>query len=316
MPLARPSWTLNPGERIKRKALHDSLGGSRQSGISPSRESPNVFVFTDPGSGEQHGYFDRWDEDGTFRYSGEGQRGDQQLVKGNAAIRDHVAKGRALRVFRGAGGLVEYVGQFELDATHPFEEEQAPETGGGPMRKVIIFRLLPVGPVAGPSSGEANGVDVPIERRSTEHTHVLRPESLIDSVRRESELVAAFASWLRERGIYARRLKCIFPGGGNASALFSDIYIPQHDQIIEAKGLVTREAIRMAIGQLLDYRRFSPRPARLAVLVPRHPGPDLEALLTTIGISVIWRDHKGSFSDNAGGAFASPGPILKSSVDT
>ena len=51
MPVVHPSWTLKPGDTIKRKALHDSLGGSRQSGICPSRESPNVFVFTDPESG-------------------------------------------------------------------------------------------------------------------------------------------------------------------------------------------------------------------------------------------------------------------------
>jgi hypothetical protein len=51
-------WNLSPGETIKRTALHATYGGSGQNGIAPSRQSPNVLVFSDPASGEQHGYFD------------------------------------------------------------------------------------------------------------------------------------------------------------------------------------------------------------------------------------------------------------------
>jgi hypothetical protein len=65
--------------------LHDRFGGSRQDGISPSRTTPNVFVFTDPRSGEQHGYYDQWAPDGSFRYTGRGQRGPQTLTSGNRA---------------------------------------------------------------------------------------------------------------------------------------------------------------------------------------------------------------------------------------
>lgn len=85
--------------------------------------------------------------------------------------------------------------------------------------------------------------------------------------------------------------------------MLSDIYIPQRGHLIEAKGVVTREAIRMAIGQLLDYRRFAPEETRLAVLLPRHPGPDLEALLASVEIACIWRKAEQGFSDNAGGEF-------------
>ena len=55
--------------------------------------SPNVLLFTDQASGSPHGYvFDGWVDDGddkVFLYTGEGQRGDQQLIRGNAAILNH-----------------------------------------------------------------------------------------------------------------------------------------------------------------------------------------------------------------------------------
>jgi len=50
------------------------------------------------------------------------------------------------------------------------------------------------------------------------------------------------------------------------------IYDPADQTLIEAKGTTTREAIRMAIGQLSDYRRFVTDARKLAVLVPGSPG--------------------------------------------
>jgi hypothetical protein len=134
-------WRLQPGDRIWRKDLHDLYGGRRQGGIGPSTKSPNVFVFTDAASGEEHGYRDRWESADSLLYTGEGQVGDQQMKQGNAAILHHQAQGRALRVFQGARGNIEYVGQFVVDETNPWKFAQAPETGGGPLRRVIVFRL-------------------------------------------------------------------------------------------------------------------------------------------------------------------------------
>jgi hypothetical protein len=101
------TWDLLPGEMTKRTELPDRYGGSGcQDGVSPSRKTPNVFLFSDPKSGLRHGYVDEWGPDGTFLYTGRGQRGDQEFVSGNRAIRDHVQNGRALRLFEGAGGVV------------------------------------------------------------------------------------------------------------------------------------------------------------------------------------------------------------------
>ncbi len=128
-------WELRPGEQIRRTVLHERFGGRRQGGIAPSAQTPNVFLFTDPASGPQHGYFDGWAPDGRFHYTGEGQRGDQQLIQGNRAVLDHRPQGRALRLFRAGRGMVTYLGEFELDEKDPFSQTDAPETGNGPIRQ-------------------------------------------------------------------------------------------------------------------------------------------------------------------------------------
>jgi hypothetical protein len=40
--------------------------------------------------------------------------------------------------------------------------------------------------------------------------------------------------------------------------LNSDVYDATRRNLVEAKGTGTREAVRMAIGQLADYGRFAP----------------------------------------------------------
>jgi hypothetical protein len=47
--------------------------------MTRSSSTPNVFLFTDPAVGHQHGYYDGWVGD-RFHYTGMRQRGDQQFV--------------------------------------------------------------------------------------------------------------------------------------------------------------------------------------------------------------------------------------------
>ena len=63
---------------------------------------------------------------------------------GNAAILNHKSDGRALRVFDGARGTVTYVGEFDTADDEPYYLTDAPETGDGPIRQVIVFRLRPL----------------------------------------------------------------------------------------------------------------------------------------------------------------------------
>ncbi len=133
-------WNLKKGETIRRKDLHAKFGGGGQGGISPSRRSPNVFIFSDPDTGEQHGYHDRWSGD-TFLYVGEGQIGDQRMIRGNKAILNHVADGKSIRLFWGCRGEVTYAGEFEIDHVDPWGTERATSIEGK-TRNVIVFRLL------------------------------------------------------------------------------------------------------------------------------------------------------------------------------
>lgn len=122
-------WDLNPGDRILRTKLHVRFGGSQQGGMSPSRSTPNVLLFTDPSVGEHFGYIDHWHEDGCFHYTGMGQTGDQVMKQGNAAVLNHRAEGRALRLFQGCKGEVLYVGQFNLEIEKPWHFKEAIERG-------------------------------------------------------------------------------------------------------------------------------------------------------------------------------------------
>src|ERR1700686_601194 len=137
-------WALQPGDAVERKVLQARYGGRTQGGIGPSRSSPNVLIFSDPAAGEPHGHFDGWRADGCFHYTGEGQRGDQQMKSGNAAILNHAAAGRTLRLFLGARGRVVYEGEFALAEDRPWYTTDAPETKNGPIRSVIVFRMRPL----------------------------------------------------------------------------------------------------------------------------------------------------------------------------
>ena len=125
--------------------INDPYGGSRQSGISASRVTPAIFLFSGE-SGEQHGYKDHFDQRGVFWYSGEGQIGDMRLDKGNNAIATHASEGRALHVFMTllkAKGQ-RYVGEFTY-ASHEYGDG-TDRTGN--QRRVIVFHLIPVGSVS------------------------------------------------------------------------------------------------------------------------------------------------------------------------
>src|SRR5262249_32151044 len=119
---------LRPGDRIRRVALHEQYGGRRQGGISPSRQTPNVFLFPAP-TAAAYGYIydGRSEEDGFFHYTGEGQEGDQVMTQGNRTIRDHVQEGRELHLFEAHGSELEYIGEFRY---HDDYQADAPSAKG------------------------------------------------------------------------------------------------------------------------------------------------------------------------------------------
>ncbi|WP_404958182.1 restriction endonuclease [Streptomyces sp. 147326] len=299
-------WQMQPGDTIERKELHSIYGGRTQGGIGPSAKTPNVFVFTDPVAGERHGYYDDWMPDGRFHYSGEGQHGDQRMISGNASILNHRAEGRALRVFQGARGTITYRGEFVVDQETPWYEADAPETNDGPLRKVIVFRLEPVDIAPkNPATklgrlldSHPNPVDeLPIERNETEKTFVNPNREAYEAERKEGQLVTAFAGYLTEKGHETCRHRMLPPG--ETRPLYTDVYCKQIGLLVEAKGSVTRENVRMAIGQLADYSRFVDHTTR-AILLPSKPREDLLDLAHSQGCVVLWPEGKGYGATAAG----------------
>ena len=89
---SQKQFPFKKGESIKRTEVHKQLAGSGQGGINPTRHG-DVLLFSDPKVGEEFGYHDGWDGD-SYLYSGEGQEGDMEFIKGNKAIREKINMAR------------------------------------------------------------------------------------------------------------------------------------------------------------------------------------------------------------------------------
>ncbi len=128
------------GQEYRRRDLHNLYGGQTQGGISTPSEHNMIFLFSSP-SGEEYGYNDGWREDGIYLYTGEGQLGDMQFERGNAAIRDHLATGKELHLFeRSQKSHVIYVGQMVLQG---YQYRSGPDRKDN-IRQIIVFELKPV----------------------------------------------------------------------------------------------------------------------------------------------------------------------------
>lgn len=135
-----PSFIV--GELYSRtKDITGKYGGSGQSGIAPSAQSPAIFIFTGASAAE-NGYEDLPDIEGCLLYCGEGQIGHQKMERGNCAIANHVLDGRAIHAFEshGKGKLYEYLGEF-IYGSHFLRQLPGRD---GIQRDVIVFRLVPV----------------------------------------------------------------------------------------------------------------------------------------------------------------------------
>ncbi|MFG3285786.1 restriction endonuclease [Streptomyces sp. NPDC048111] len=289
------------GAEVRRTKIHDKHGGNRQKGISRPKEPPYLFLFSNPARAGAYGYYDGWGEDGCYHYCGEGRYGDQEMTGGNSDILDHQQQKRSLQLFKStAKGVVTRLGEFVLDEEEPHYTTDAPGTDGV-IRTVIMFRLRPVDKappkpktaLAPSPAAFTTVVDVDVEKHNVEHMTVSPSGKSRQSERREAKLVKAYRRYLESRGHDVTRKKIV--PEGELEALYTDLFDVTNQLLIEAKANVTREAIRMAIGQLFDYRRhLTPRPD-IALLLPSKPRADLLKLCHTaeVAAQVIWPDGDG-----------------------
>ncbi|MEU7004848.1 hypothetical protein [Nonomuraea sp. NPDC046570] len=304
---------LQPGEIKTRAELAEIFGGGPQGGIVPSTATPTVLIYSDPKVGEELGYIDGWvpdDDNGRlFEYTGHGLNDQTFEGAGNKAIRDHALQGRALRMFKAAGTapnsdtvLHRYVGRFKLDEQRPFDVRWRANKANV-MRKVIVFRLRPTGPFEHqnaysiPPAGETQAVLVPVDvttsslidpenNTKTQGSRSAVPE--LEFQRREAGLDAEFRAFMQSRGHELMRFELKVKG--LASPMLTDLYDTTAHILYELKGNIGRNAVRMAIGQLMDYRRHViPSNPALAVLLPEEPHDDIKALLYDLGIALVYR---------------------------
>jgi hypothetical protein len=304
-------WKLKPGEFLTREQRRLEFGGATQGGIQPSAQTPNVFIYTDPTRGETFGYlYDGWNEDRTvFLYTGEGRNGDQRLIGGNRAILDHKKEGRRLRLFV-ADGFVpgsktknqRYIGEFEIDETTPYILAEAPNTDDPDFRSVIVFRLRPIGEVEHRTEDSSRNFEPPKDLNSTLIDDEIADVSTFDrsgtqastANRTESALVKRYKAHLESQGHQVKRWKLAPPGEINY--LFTDVFDVTENELYEAKGTAVRSSVRLAVGQLLDYRRLLPiENVRLTILLPIRPSNDLLVFIKSCGMSCVWENGNGYF---------------------
>ncbi|MFI8793399.1 hypothetical protein [Streptomyces sp. NPDC055105] len=288
-----PGWHLNPGDTIRRTDLHALYGGSSQNGISPSGTSGNILIFTAASSGHQHGYFDTWNEDGTFHYTGEGQTGNQRMIRGNKAILDHRETGKRLRLFDGARGTVRYLGEWTLDQEQAYTRAEAPETGGGPLRRVIRFHLVPVrATITSPEVGVGQSYVVVDEDVAPAPAAPNPPDP--DLVGRNLSTHRRLQNHLAQEA-QNRGLTALSPGAADPD--FDLAWRDGQDRltVCEVKSLTrANEArqLRTGLGQVLDYRdQLSDRAADVSAVlwVEREPAEIRWLnLCRQVGVTLAW----------------------------
>lgn len=295
---------LMVGELYTREDLVVEYGGSVQSGgIVPSTTSDTVFIFTDPEEGAQFGYvYDGFSPDGTvLYYTGAGRDGDQVESGSNSPILTHAQKGRTLHAFVAAGTIPgrsakqqRYLGEFMLDLDHPFVRMPSLDRRKK-LRTVIVFRLLPLTHVddslvqrAGLSSMSdiVDAVEVPLEINS-KYFFETSERAAGSAVRRESQLVDDFVA--SQSGHVFKRWAIKLPE--ERSLLLTDIYDTTDRMLYEAKAVSKRADLRMAVGQLFDYRRHVRiDDLRCSVLLPERPSADLRDFVQAAGVGLAFKD--------------------------
>jgi hypothetical protein len=305
------SWNVPAGAELSRAERATRFGGSTYGGIQPSNTSPNVFLYSDPQAGRKNGYvFDGWASDGLiYLYTGEGRLGPQKMRAGNLAILTHREAGRALRLFVAEGTkpgsqakIQRYVGEFEIDIDKPYITAEALDADGVD-RTVLVFRLRPVGVVLNRDVDASESGDVRHDRRvipvlSEAHQVLEYPTSPTRAgiaTKREAQLVARFEEHLKQLGHKTLRYRIRPPG--ELRDLLTDTYDETAHELYEAKSAPTRDALRRAVGQLLDYRRHMPEPdaLKLSILSEARPSDDLLAFVGSLNIDCVYETQPGTY---------------------
>ncbi|MDQ8705700.1 hypothetical protein RCO28_24855 [Streptomyces sp. LHD-70] len=319
--------TFKPGDELTREGIRAELGGGSQGGICPSATTPTVSLYSDTNVGDQYGYHDGWlqEQDSLgpiFEYTGAGTQGDQSFDgrsgSGNAAILYHVEQERTIHLFIAVGKLPNsdtkihrYVGQFKVDSKRPYYERPGIGSDQNP-RKVIVFRLRPIGNFY---RGSADFIPAAKQTRfefvrghATRPLEVLRrkiqksgrapsPATNVALQREElrDELETKLMTEGQDIGFAQVRIK------GMTDTFVSGILNRTNNTLYEPSGSTTRDVLREALMQLLDFSRYFPstptQPLRRMLLLPGLPDEDTLGLLAEHNVGIIYRNGSGGFTE-------------------
>lgn len=130
-------------KEYRRRDIHAKYGGNWQGGICPSASYPFIFIFTGK-TGDQHGYKDLWENENAFSYTGEGQSGDMEFIRGNLALRDHLKNGKRVFLFQQSRkGYVYFISEMTFFDSDYYETHDT----AGIVRRGIKFFLKRKGAV-------------------------------------------------------------------------------------------------------------------------------------------------------------------------
>ncbi|MBV1855779.1 double-stranded RNA binding motif domain-containing protein [Catellatospora tritici] len=141
-----------------------------------------------------------------------------------------------------------------------------------------------------PCGGRSRSVPVE-EHIASDFLRASLPE-FTEAERSEAALVQRYVAWLARQGrmVVRNELRIL----ESTHPFYTDLFDVTSRELIEAKSSASRDHIRLAIGQLIDYGR-SVDHDRLAVLTPARPESDLVHLLHHAGMASIFEADDGSF---------------------
>lgn len=135
--------------RFTNSELSRTFGVVTQGGIRVAGRSPNTMLVvfltgTALDYSTKHPYQDYW-EGGKLFYTGEGPTGDQQMTRGNLALKNSMTAHFPVYGFQKLpkGGYT-YLGRFKVERVH---EDQQPDTTGA-SRRVYVFEMTRIQPHA------------------------------------------------------------------------------------------------------------------------------------------------------------------------
>ena len=204
-------------------------------------------------------------------------------------------------MFWGSKGVVEYAGEFAISEDQPYYWVSAPETGGGPPRQVVMFRLEPLGtPTVVDEQHPARRIVEP--RLATAYRPVdpdkgaaprdpfhVDPNNVDRGLRGHALTQEGLAELVRAHG-----LEPLSPGPGdpNFDLAWRD---DKGVTVVEVKSLTSANEtgqIRLGLGQVLDYQALLERsgdPVRPILAVECKPLDDRwQRLCQRHGVDLVW----------------------------